>query len=68
MGDSMNDYLFYVLQKRNVTVYTIFDEAFRAHYGCRGNVTEDIAMWVQSGNLPYYVRTYLESIHDRPFL
>ena len=68
MAADMKDYLAYVCTKRNVSVFIVFNEAYRAHYHCVGNVVEDLAAFVSTGTLPHYVTVYLEDIRDRPFL
>jgi len=64
----MVEYLKYVCAKRNISAFIVFNEAFRKHYGCVGNVTEDLSEYVFTGKLPYYVRAYLEDIRDAPFI
>jgi len=64
----MSDYIWYVLQKRNVTPYTIFYEAYEHHFGNGVDVTGYVRDWARTGVLPYFVRTYLEDIRDKPFI
>ncbi len=64
----MHEYLHYVCVKRGVSAFVVFNEAFRTHYGCVGNVTDDLATYVRTDELPLYVRMYLENIHDAPFI